>query len=237
MGRKSAPTKFKRRNEMELLKAASEALPSDFPNPERLNCPAASTLEAIAVRRLPLPEIDNIVDHIATCSPCFAAYNAYRKGYRARHNWRRFGAAAVVLTLVIAGWYFGHNVLPPTRRPPDQISEVAPLTAVLDFHDRSSERSDQGQTPRSSTESPHLRRSLLTLQMRLPLGTEDGEYSLEIRNNAGGVAAQSSGTVKWDGTSETLTARIDLRVLAPGQYTIAVRKGASSWHQYSVFVD
>jgi hypothetical protein len=237
MARKSARPKFERRNEMELLKAASEALPSDFPNPERLSCPAASTLEAIAGRRLPLPEIDDIVDHIATCSPCFAAYNVYRKGYRARHNWRRFGAAAVVLTLVIAAWYFGHGVLSPTRRPPEQISEVAPLTAVLDFHDRSSERSDQARASGSSTETPHLRRSLLTLQIRLPLGTEDGQYSLAFRNNAGGIAAQSTGTVKWDGTAETLSARIDLRTVAPGQYTLAVRKGASSWHHYSVFVD
>ena len=60
---------------------------------------------------------------------------------------------------------------------------------------------------------------------------------LQFRNNAGGIAAQSTGTAKWDGTTETLSARIDLRTIEPGQYTLAVRKGASSWRQYSVFVD
>jgi len=237
MARQSVPPKFKRRIETELLKAASEALPSDFPNPERLSCPAASTLEAIAGRRLSLPDIDDVVDHIATCSPCFTAYNIYRKGYRARHNRRRYAAAAAVLSLVVAAWYFGNEVLSPTRRPPQQVSEVAPLTAVLDFHDRSAERSDQVQASGSSTETPHLRRSLLTLQIRLPLGTEDGQYSLEFHNKAGETVAQSTGTVKWDGIFETLSSRIDLRTVEPGQYTLAVRKGASSWHQYSVFVD
>ena len=48
-----------------------------------------------------------------------------------------------------------------------------------------------------------------------------------ILHKAGETVAQSTGTVKWDGTSETLSARIDLRTVAPGQYTLAVRNGTS----------
>jgi hypothetical protein len=236
MAQKSARPKFKRRDERELLKAASHALPLDFPNPERFSCPASSTLKAVAERRLALPDIDDVVDHIATCSPCFTGYNAYQKSYRSLHNRRRYAAAAAVLTLVVAAWYFGRAVLWPPQQPHEQISEVEPLTEVLDFHDRSSERSDRVQEPRSA-ETPHLRRLLLDLQVRLPLGTDDGRYFLEIRNNAGGIAAQADGTVKWDGIAETLSTRIDLRTVEPGRYSLAVRKGASSWREYSVFVD
>ena len=236
MARKPTEPKFGRRNEKDLLRVATEALPSDFPNPERLNCPEASTLQAIAGRRLSLPEVDDVVDHIATCSPCFTAYSAYRKEHSSRSNRRRYTAVAIVLTVVIASWYLGRKALSPTQRSPQQISEVTPLTAVLDFHNSTAERSDQTPLPRPQ-EPPHVRRSLLNLQIQLPLGTEDGSYAVQFRDSAGGIAVQATGTAKWDGTTETLSARIDLRMIEPGQYTLAVRKGTASWRQYSVFVD
>jgi hypothetical protein len=236
MAKKSTRPTFGRRDETELLKVATDTLTSDFPNPERLSCPGASTLQAIAGRRLSLPDVDDVIDHIATCSPCFSAYSAYRKEHRSRTYRRRYGAVMVFLTVAFASWYLGREVLSPTRRSPQQISEITPLAAVLDFHNSTAERSDQTPLPRPQ-EAPHLQRSLLNLQIRLPLGTEDGSYTVQFRNNAGGIAVQSTGTVKWDGTTETLSTQIDLRTVVPGQYTVAVRKGAASWHQYSVIVD
>jgi hypothetical protein len=228
--------RFARRNETDLLRVATEALPSDFPNPERLSCPEASTLQAIAGRRLSVPDVDDVVDHIATCSPCFTAYSAYRREHRSRSYRRRSAAAVIVLTVLISSWYLGRKALSPTQRSPQQISEVTPLSAVLDFRNSTAERSDQTPLPRPQ-EAPHLRRSLLNLQIQLPLGTEDGTYAVQFRSKAGEIAVQSTGMAKWDGTTETLYARIDLRTVVPGQYTLAVRKGASSWRQYSIFVD
>jgi hypothetical protein len=236
MAKKPTGPKFGRRNETDLLRVATEALPSDFPNPERLSCPEASTLQAIAGRRLSLPDVDDVVDHIATCSPCFAAYSVYRKENRSRSYRRRYAATVIVLAVVIASWYLGRKALSPTQRSPQQIAEVAPLAAVLDFRNSTAERSDQTPLPRSQ-EAPHLRRSLLNLEIKLPLGTEDGSYAIQFRNNAGGITAQSTGVAKWDGATEALSAQIDLRTIEPGQYTVAVRKGAASWRQYSVFVD
>jgi hypothetical protein len=145
-------------------------------------------------------------------------------------------AVAVVLTVVLASWYLGRKVLSPIQQSPQQRSEVTPLTAVLDFHNSTAERSDQAPLSKPQ-EVPHLRRSLLNLQILLPLGTEDGLYAVQFRNKAGGLAIQSTGSAKWDGTTETLSAQIDLRMVDPGQYTLAVRKGAASWRQYSVIVD
>ena len=236
MARTMAKPKFARSSESELLRSATDAVPLDFPNPERIGCPESSTLDAIAGRHLSVPNIDDVVDHIATCSPCFVIYSLYRKKYCSRNNRNRSITAAAVLAALIATWYFGHPFLSVPGRNTTQISEVAPSAAVLDFHDRTLERSDQVQTP-GPTQTPHLRRSLLNLQIRLPLGTEDGQYALQFRNAAGAITAQTTGTAKWDGTIETLSARIDLRTVEPGPYTLAVRKGASSWHHYSVFVD
>jgi len=236
MAKKQIPPKFGRRNEADLLRVATKAVPSDFPNPERLSCPEASTLQAIAGGRLSLPDVDDIVDHIATCSPCFSAYNGYRKERRSRSYRRRFSAVVVVLAVAAASWYFGREVLSPKRQAPPQIAEVSPVTAALDFHDSTAERSDQTPSPKPQ-ETPHLRRALLNLQIQLPLGTEDGSYAVQFRNGAGEVVVESAGAVKWDGTTETLSTRIDLRTLVPGQYTIAVRKGTASWHQYPVVLD
>lgn len=160
----------------------------------------------------------------------------YRKERCYRYNRKRTIAGIAVLSAFIGAWYLSHAVLPPLQRPPGQISEAIPPTVLLDFHERTSERSDQVRVP-GSIETPHLPRSLLNLQMRLPLGTEDGQYSLQFRNSAGGIANQTTGTAKWEGETETLSARIDLRTIEPGQYTLAVRKGASSPRRYSVFVD
>jgi hypothetical protein len=236
MAKKPTGPKFGRRNETDLLRVATEALPSDFPNPERLSCPEASTLQAIAGRRLSLPDVDDVVDHIATCSPCFTAYSGYRKERRSRSYRRRYVAGVIVLTVVIASWYLGRKALSPTQRSPQQISEVAPLTAVLDFRNSTAERSDQTPLPRPP-EAPHLRRSLLNLQIQLPLGTEDGTYAVQFRSKAGEITVQSTGMARWDGTTEALPVRIDLRTVEPGQYTLALRKGGGSWRQYSVFVD
>ena len=227
---------FEPRDETDLLKAATEALPAVFPNPERLSCPDAITLEAIAGRHLSIPDIDNLLDHIATCSPCFTAYTVYRAEYCSRRNRRRYVAVVAVLTVVIAAGYIGRRVLSPTHRLPEQISEVAPLTAVLDFHNRTSERSVQAPVSKPEV-TPHLRRALFNVHILLPLGTEDGQYSVQLRNNAGGIATESTGIAKWDGTTETLSARIDLRRVEPGPYTLALRNGTSSWREYSVFVD
>jgi hypothetical protein len=236
MAKERARPKFVRRNEKDLIAVATEALASDFPNPERIGCPEARILDAVAGRRLTFSEVNDVVDHIATCSPCFDVYTGYRRQYRSRHNWKRSIAGVALLAALAATWYLGRQVLPQVAKHPSKIAEVAPLTVVLDFHDRTAERSDQIQ-PSGPIAIPHLRRSLLNLQIRLPIGMEDGQYSIEFRRGDGQTAVQSTGTAKWDGSAETLIAQIDLRSIQPGKFTLAVRRGASSWRQYSILVD
>jgi len=90
MGDKHSPGLPARRAEKRLVKMASEAL-RGLPKPERIGCPSSSALEAVVARRLAAPDFDNVVDHIATCAPCFGEYNRQRQRYRLRN------AGAVVL--------------------------------------------------------------------------------------------------------------------------------------------
>src|SRR5258708_17776594 len=64
-----------RGEERRLIQRAADAVMSDFPNPERLGCPESTALIAIAQGRLASPETADVIDHIATCSPCLLEYS------------------------------------------------------------------------------------------------------------------------------------------------------------------
>jgi hypothetical protein len=181
-------------------------------------------------------EVIDVVDHIATCTPCFGVYTVYRKKHCSRYYWKLSIAGVAFLATSAAAWYFGHALLPRPMYKQAQISEAAPLMAVLDFHDVTTERSARVQAPESRV-IPHLPRTLLNLRILLPLGMEDGQYSIEFRQTGGQPAAQMTGAATWDGKTETLMASIDLRAIQPGPYILAVRKGTDSWRRYSIFVD
>jgi hypothetical protein len=111
-----------------------------------------------------------------------------------------------------------------------------PVTiATLDLGEISPTRSTE---PRGSAEqAPHLQKAYLDLTILLPLGTEDGEYAIELRNQAGDALTRSTGKARWDGTAETLATKLDLRALAVGRYTVALREAGSSWRTYPVILE
>ena len=72
-----------RQTEKRLVKMAGEAARNDCPNPERIGCPNSDAVQAIARRRLSFPDFDNLVDHVATCAPCYEEYTRRRLLHRA----------------------------------------------------------------------------------------------------------------------------------------------------------
>ena len=181
------------------------------------------------------PEAEDIVDHIATCSPCFLEYNAIRR----RSRRRLFGGTALccVVGLLLTGLILRWAT--PTRPQNETVAHQAPTTtiqAVLDFRNRTVNRSDREQTAREPS-APHLRRALLNLSINLPIGVEDGLYSVQFRNPFGQSVVNAVGTAAWDGSAETLVTAVDLRNLAPGEYILAVRQGNSAWREYAVILD
>jgi hypothetical protein len=107
---------------------------------------------------------------------------------------------------------------------------------VLDFRNRTAERSDRKQSPNEPF-APHLTRAQLDLSIELPVGVEDGPYSVQFRNQVGQSVVNTTGTAAWDGAAETLAATVDLRNLPPGDYVLAVRSGTSAWREYAVVLD
>src|SRR5664279_493336 len=164
-----------RQSERLLIRAAIEAIKADFPNPERHGCPEPTALKAIAQRHLSGPDTEDNIDHIATCAPCFEEYNRHRQ----RHLLLRRGRFALIcvagVVAIGAAWHFGRMNRVPEKQPVAQQAPDPVLTATLDFSNRTIERSDEVQRKPEPT-TPHLRRAVLELTIRLPIGTEDGAY-------------------------------------------------------------
>src|SRR2546430_719011 len=103
-----------RRDERRLIERATNAVASDFPNRERLGCPESSAVIAVVQGRHSSPETEDIIDHIATCSPCLLEYNQYRRRHRIRFITKRALASAAGLILIAVVWrfvpaYVGHR--------------------------------------------------------------------------------------------------------------------------------
>ena len=197
----------------------AETVGSEFPNPERAECPGAEALKALARRRLSKLKTDEIIDHIASCAPCFAEYNRYR-----HEHWQRtiVGLISGCAVIVIAGGLLLHfsGVRFP-RQPATQTAQARPRVVILDLRDSSVDRSGDAQ---NVAPPKTLLRDSLDLTIELPIGTEDGEYLLELRSSGGGVATTATGAAAWNGTAEVLRTHLDLRRVAAGEYTLVIQK-------------
>jgi hypothetical protein len=222
------------RAEKRLVKMAAEAVKEDCTNPERIGCPSSDAVRAVVGRRLGFPDFENIVDHIATCAPCFREYTRQRQ----RNRLRTAGVAVLsCAVLVVLGLLWKHGT-PTQLHPKETVAREAPtpvVAATLDYSNWTLERSEQSR-PRTAA-APHLTRGLLDLTIGLPIGTEDGAYTVQFLSNDNQAVAEAVGGATWDGTAEALKIRTDLRNVPAGAYTVAIRSARSSLRRYPVILE
>jgi hypothetical protein len=217
-----------RKEERRFVKEVAHALHADSPNPGRIDCPGSDAVRAVVKRRVTFPEFDDIVDHIATCAPCFADYSRRRNHYVFRRAtiWALCGSA-VLLCLFLKFWTsraeeWAHN------------GNVIQTEAVLDYKTWTVNRSDESREGR--TDVPSLPRSELEVTIKLPIGTEDGAYQVTFRPVSGKSLREASGNAIWDGRSESLRIRADLRGIPAGNYTVDIRSAKGSSRSYPVLL-
>jgi hypothetical protein len=109
------------------------------------------------------------------------------------------------------------------------------LTATLDYRAWTTERSEYPRT--RATEIPHLTRARLNLTIKLPIGTEDGVFTVQFRTSSNESVAEATGTATWDGTAEALKVSADLRGVPAGRYTVAIQSRNSSVRLYPVVLE
>src|SRR5689334_6702413 len=149
---------YSRRDEGRILDVLGRGLLKDFPNPERIGCPGTDVLKKIASHEMPLSEADKWLNHLGSCSPCYADFQRLQGAHERRQRRLLLGAAAgIVLAAAVTGWAVLH------RRTENMTAQ----TAVLDLRDRSISRG----TEANPAEPPlEIGRTVSHVKIYLPLG-------------------------------------------------------------------
>ena len=213
------------RDDKRVLDLLSRGLSGEFPNPDRVGCPDTAVLRGIAFRKLRLAEIDQWLDHLSSCSPCYQQFTELRKEAAGqRRRTQVWFAVAAVLIFAVAGWLWvraRHSVQP---------SE----TAVLDLRGLSVAR---GENPTQVNQPPlELHRSAKHLIVDLPLGGAEGPYDLALLTETGAQILVTSGTAQLQDQVVILRAEIDIGNVRPGVYFLALRRPGLEWNRYAVHV-
>jgi CHAT domain-containing protein len=208
----------RRLNDDKLLKLADSYVRELFPNADRVGCPTDEDLQFLVEH--PTGTTVATTDHISCCSPCYERYSellqqqkqAMRAGEFAapRWGWKRFVWAAVpaVIVLVVLA-----VLLSKSRSRPDTYA-----TFAIDLANVTAARGANGESNRSLIEVPQER---LDLEVRLPIGSEEGAYQVSLR---------SGPSVLWSDVEQAslienvvrLKVRVDLRPFSAGGYDLTV---------------
>jgi len=242
---------FSERELGEFLKVLQGAALKGYPNPERAGCPGSDVLRDVA--RTAAPFAHPAYEHIKTCSPCLQEMlhlqgNAIRDR-RARASKIRMrgilvgcmsvGVAIAVLTLFLIRRDGG--------KPKEHIASAvtgakqAPLPAALPViaFDFRSAGPNRGADDASRQSVQHAFRKVAALKITLPFGSDDGVYSVEIRDPQKGLVLKSErGSAKLlDGETLLTIPHVDLSDLPPGQYDFMFRHADAFWRKAKISVE
>ena len=224
-GRKTLDEREYLNQEALMLDLLARGLSREFPNPQRIGCPPSNVLTDIAFHQLRLAEVSQWLDHLSCCSPCYQEFIALRtQAARLRHRRQILVAVAAVLVFAVAGWLW--------VRTHQQVR--APETANLDLRSLSFTR---GENSTQVTQVPlELHRSVKHLVLDLPIGSGEGPYDVALLDQAGTLLLNRTGIAQLQNQSVVLRADIDVGVVQPGRYFLALRRPDLEWTRYPVRV-
>jgi hypothetical protein len=225
-GQRPDPAGFRIENEMDLLFGRAH------PNPTREGCPSAELLTRLAHRELPIG--DPAYDHIGKCSPCYQELRVIQQAAAARlmaaRRKRLAWAAAAVLVIAIGGSWFA------LRQTRDTGGSAVSTTGVeqqarLDLRPFAVTRGDE------RTKEPKglvLSRARVKTTILLPVGSEPGEYQVQVLDANLKSRASSTGKAAIIDYVTTLETTLDTSALPAGGYQLAVRRERNDWQLFPV---
>ena len=209
--------------EKRILDLLDKGLSRDFPNPQRIGCPGSAILKSLALHKLPLAEADPWLEHFSSCSPCFQEFSEIRKqaAGQPRQTQMWLAAAAMVL-LAVAGWMWVRS------RPSGQTAAVV----VLDLRGRSTAR---GENPSETSQPPlEVPRSAKSLNLELPIGSNEGAYDVALLNPSGAELFRTIATARLEEHIVVLRANVDFAGASPGSYFLGVRQPGLEWTRFPI---
>jgi len=225
-----------------------------YPNPNRVGCPDAVVIHAIAIQEWP-SEHPLFRSHICQCSPCIAAILEERTRFQAdrkKHRQRVFmlsASAIVMASLLVVAFLLvdrqskKHAINRPANTPvqhqrpagalpgPGQPSPI-PVEVALDIRSTSPTRSPGHNTAAVFT----LPATFAKLRLTLPLGNDDGPYEIAIESPGGQKILSAQGNATTIAGSTVLQVVLDLSELPTGEYSLSYHHAKAAPHRISVFI-
>jgi hypothetical protein len=246
--------RLSKREDRALHQALASVVLTQFPNPQRKDCPETSVLRAIAKKHIPMR--DPAHEHVGSCSPCFSELTEIRDALHRRNMmWAIGTAGTAVLVLAVLVTYFAFlrvgsllrqeaaqprspietpQIDEPNRSlPPSQPGQVA---AMLDLRSASVTRTVQPSGSPSSLQPIEIPRGLLALTIQLPIGSEAGSYDVEIRkpNQPAARATKAQATIE-NGITK-LPINVDTSSIQPGEYEFGWRQANFGWRYHPIVI-
>jgi len=250
MSRTPASDTLPRQQEAELVAAAAGVFRTGFPNPERIGCPPQGTLHAVARKAGRTEESESILEHLTCCSPCFAEYERLVHKERVSRSLRVLAlCASLLITAGLAIWFYALQSEQGVRQPePTIVQQPPPVTeqppqappiqyevAVVDLRNRGPVRGDQ-QPAVGEDVVASLPARPLELSVYLPIGSEAGQYEVQILREADSPLVTATGSARFEDRNVVLRLRANLAGLAPGQYLLGLRKATFRWTYFPIAV-
>jgi hypothetical protein len=205
------------------LDLLARGLSREFPNPQRVGCPGPAILRNIALHKLPLSEADPWLDHLASCSPCFQEFSEIRRQATSqRKRTQMWLAAAAMVILAVGGWLWVRS------RPSGPTAAIV----VLDLRGRATVRGEG--TPETSQPPLQVPRSAKTLNLDLPIGSNEGTYDVALLDASGAELFRTSATAKLEDHIVVLRTGVDLAGVPPGSYFLGVRQPGLEWTRFPI---
>jgi len=211
-----------------------DSILSDYPNPERKGCPGDAVLKELAARPLDDSlEGDSHWHHVTHCSECYREFLGFRAEaqQKAKARLTKIGVAAAIATALIVGGTF--LAIRESTPPKPQSAEIVYQQRIVDLQGRVMTRSEEG---KEDTKPIVLQREPEALTIRLPFGSREGAYEIQIAKSADHPLLSATAEAKVENGTTALTAKMDLSKFEPGNYFICLRRLPWDWTCYPVVI-
>lgn len=233
----AAPERLSPGIEKALVAAAGRLFRGGFPNAERIGCPSRELLASVSRHSASESDSRRVLDHLSCCSPCFGDYERLARQNRLARNLKLLALCASLLVCIgVTVWYYSRTPVRPQNELPVAKEKAQPdqplQLATLDLRRQTTVRGEQ--RPAAGTGVPTIPTRNLELSVYLPLGSEEGDYEMQLLLDAERPLLSQTGAAALAGNDVVLRLVANLSSVEPGTYTLRLRRSGFSWRNYSI---
>jgi hypothetical protein len=208
-----------------ISRAVQESILRNYPNPERKGCPGDDVVREVAARTE--LKTDDAWEHITHCSPCYAEFLEFKKAIRHGKAIRRRTAIGLLAAATAA-----IPIMVITR-----LNSRSYDRQIGDWNLEASASSRGPGTDTGETAPQRAEKARGYIRVHLPLGSEPGEYKLQIRKSEDGPAVQqATATAEIINGHTQANFAVDLDALPSGSYFAAIRGSSRVWRVYPLII-